>query len=59
MVFITGLVSMAMEIVWIRMYTKFLGTTVYAFALILPSYLVGTVLGTRIYRDTRKQSLGP
>jgi spermidine synthase len=52
MVFTTGLVSMAMEIVWIRMFTQFLGTMVYAFALILAFYLLGTALGTKIYRQT-------
>src|SRR5262249_61691160 len=30
-----GLVSMAMEVVWVRQYTPFLGTEVYAFANIL------------------------
>ena len=52
LIFITGLVSMAMEIVWIRMYARFLGTTVYAFASIIAFYLIGTALGTNTYRQT-------
>jgi spermidine synthase len=57
LVFITGFVSMAMEIIWIRMFIKLFSTTVYAFALILISYLVGTALGTSIYRDTAEKKI--
>ena len=57
LVFITGFVSMAMEIIWIRMFIKLFSTTVYAFALILISYLVGTVLGTSVYRDTAEKKI--
>jgi spermidine synthase len=46
----TGLMSLAMELVWIRQFTPYLGTFVYAFALILAFYLFGTFLGSRIYR---------
>ncbi len=31
----TGLISMGMEVVWIRQFTPYLGNVVYAFALIL------------------------
>ena len=46
----TGLTSMGVEIVWIRIYTTTLGTVVYAFAAILASYLGATYLGSWIYR---------
>jgi len=50
LLFGTGLTAMAIEVVWIRQYTPYLGTFVYAFALILAVYLAATFLGSRIYR---------
>jgi spermidine synthase len=50
LLFSTGLTSMAIEVVWIRQFTPYLGTVVYAFAFILGSYLAATFLGSRIYR---------
>lgn len=46
----TGLTSMAIEVVWIRQFTPYLGTVVYAFALILSVYLASTFVGSRVYR---------
>ncbi len=51
----TGLTSMGVEIVWIRMYAPSLGTVVYAFAAILASYLGTTYLGSWAYRLKRNQ----
>ncbi|MBI2205512.1 MAG: fused MFS/spermidine synthase [Candidatus Rokubacteria bacterium] len=48
--FVTGLVSMAMELVWIRQFTPYLGNVVYAFAAILATYLAATFVGTQLYR---------
>lgn len=48
--FLTGLASMAMEVVWIRQFTPYLGTLVYAFAAILALYLTATFLGSSAYR---------
>jgi spermidine synthase len=48
--FATGLVTMAMEIVWVRLYTAYLGNVVYAFATILAVYLCATFVGSHIYR---------
>lgn len=50
LLFATGLTSMGMEVVWIRLYTPYLGTEVYAFALILACYLAATALGSLWYR---------
>jgi len=50
LLFMTGLTSMAGEVVWIRLFTPYLGTVVYAFALILGVYLASTFVGSRIYR---------
>ncbi len=50
LLFTTGLVSMGMEVVWIRQFTPYLGTVVYAFAEILGAYLLGTLMGSRRYR---------
>ena len=40
-----------MEVVWVREFTPFIGTVVYAFASILAVYLTGTFVGSRIYRS--------
>ncbi|MFL6451150.1 MAG: fused MFS/spermidine synthase [Bryobacteraceae bacterium] len=50
LLFTTGLCSMAMEVVWVREYTVYLGNVVYAFATILAVYLAATFLGSYIYR---------
>jgi len=50
LLFLTGLVSLAMEVVWIREFTAYVGTEVYSFAWILGCYLIGTFAGSRIYR---------
>lgn len=50
LLFATGLTSMGMEVVWIRLYTPYLGTEVYAFAGILGVYLGSTFLGSLFYR---------
>jgi len=50
LLFATGLTSMGMEVVWVRQFTPYLGTVVYAFAGILAVYLTGTFLGSRTYR---------
>ena len=46
----TGFTSMAVEVVWIRLFTPGLGTFVYAFATILGLYLGATYLGSQFYR---------
>ena len=50
LLFLTGLTSMALEVVWIRQFTPYLGTFVYAFAAILATYLVATFVGSGLYR---------
>ncbi len=50
LLFLTGVTSMGMEVVWIRQFTPYVGTVVYAFATILAIYLAGTLAGSRIYR---------
>ncbi len=50
LLFGTGLTSMAAEVVWVRMFTAWLGTVVYAFASILAFYLGATYVGSLIYR---------
>ena len=50
LLFLTGLTSMGMEVVWVRQFTPYLGTVVYAFASILAVYLAATYIGSRIYR---------
>jgi spermidine synthase len=50
LLFATGCTSMGVEVVWVRQFTPYQGTVVYAFATILGLYLVATFLGSRIYR---------
>lgn len=50
LLFGTGLTSMAAEVVWVRMFSRWLGTVVYAFAAILAFYLAATYIGSLIYR---------
>jgi spermidine synthase len=54
--FMTGLTSMGMEVVWIRLYTPFIGVMVYSFALILVIYLGATFLGSFAYRSFAQHS---
>ena len=50
LLFTTGLATMAAEVVWIRLYTYFVGPFVYSFAKILASYLLATFCGSQVYR---------
>jgi spermidine synthase len=54
LLFGTGIASLAMEIVWSRQYTPFLGNLVYSFATIVATYLAATYVGTFLYRHTRR-----
>jgi predicted membrane-bound spermidine synthase len=48
--FATGFASMGLELVWTRLFSKFLGTYVYSFAGVLAAYLVATYVGSSAYR---------
>ena len=50
LLFATGCTSMGVEVVWIRQFTPYLGTMVYAFAVILATYLLSNFVGSRFYR---------
>jgi spermidine synthase len=50
LLFATGLISMGMEVVWIRQFTPYLGNVVYAFAVIVAIYLIATSVGSHLYR---------
>ena len=56
LLFGTGLTTMGVEVVWVRLFTAFLGTVVYAFAAILGTYLAATYLGSKIYRSRKTQT---
>jgi spermidine synthase len=59
--FVTGLASMGMEVVWTRQFTPYLGNVVYTFAIILGGYLGATFLGATAYRrlSGRDGGMGP
>ena len=48
--FSTGFIAMAMEVVWTRAFTPVLKTQVYSFAMIVFAYLGATFLGSWMYR---------
>ncbi len=48
--FTTGFVSMAMEVVWTRAFAPVLNTQVYSFAMVVAAYLAATFAGSWIYR---------
>ena len=48
--FSTGFITMAMEVVWTRAFTPVLKTQVYSFALIVFTYLGATFFGSLMYR---------
>ncbi len=50
LLFTTGLTTMGMEVVWIRLFSAYIGPVVYSFARILAAYLGATFLGSRVYR---------
>lgn len=56
LLFMTGLTSMALEVVWVRQLTPFVGTVVYAFAMILTIYLLATFAGSAAYRIWSRSS---
>ena len=57
LLFGTGLTSMGVEVIWVRLYTPFLGTVVYAFATILGLYLVAMDLGSWLYRRMNRNDI--
>jgi spermidine synthase len=57
--FLTGFASMAMEVVWTRAFTPALRTTIYAFALLLATYLFATWVGSYRYRKALATGVSP
>lgn len=47
---LTGFVSMAMEVVWVRVFTPVLLNTIYSFASLVTMYLFATLVGVFFYR---------
>src|SRR5208283_3453377 len=50
LLFTTGLTTMGMEVIWIRLFTAYIDPLVYAFAGILAAYLAATFAGSQVYR---------
>jgi MFS family permease len=55
--FTTGFITMGLEVVWMRIYPSVIGTIVYAFAVIIGSYLLATTGGSIAYRLLRRHGL--
>jgi len=49
LLFLTGMVAMGSEVIWIKSFTPVLTTTVYAFSAVLAVYLISNFLGTWYY----------
>ena len=54
--FITGFVSLGLEVAWTRAFSPALGAMVYTFSFLLAGYLFATYIGTTIYRKHLKAS---
>lgn len=54
---VTGFASMALEVIWVRQFTLFLGPLVYAFASILALFLLANYTGSAVYRRLREHPL--
>jgi spermidine synthase len=50
LLFATGFTTMGMEVIWIRLFTPYVGPVVYTFAKILGTYLLATYAGSQAYR---------
>ena len=48
-VFLSGLLTMAFEILWTRILVFTLGSSVYSFTVILATFLAGLALGSRLF----------
>lgn len=48
-VFLSGLLSLASEVLWMRILIFTFGSTVYAFTVILATFLMGLALGSRLF----------
>ena len=46
---LSGMAALSYEILWVRMLGVILGSSIYAFTLILAIYLTGIALGSRLY----------
>jgi spermidine synthase len=55
--FATGFTTMGMEVLWMRLYPRIVGTMVYSFAAIVSVYLIATTLGSTLYRLARRREL--
>ena len=56
---LSGLISIAYEVLWTRALTPTTGTFIYAFALILAIYLTGIALGSVLYYNLLTRRLNP
>ena len=50
LLFATGLATMATELMWIRLFTPYIGPVVYSFGMVLVGYLSAMYIGSQVYR---------
>lgn len=56
---VAGATGMALEVAWSRLAALLLGGSVYAFALVLATFLFGIAVGARVGRARGRAALGP
>lgn len=52
--FLSGLISIAYEVLWSRIFTPTIGTLIYAFATVLAIYILGIGIGSLVYEQFAK-----
>ncbi len=55
LLFATGFISLAMEVIWTRAFAPVLKTQVYSFAMVVATYLGATFVGSALYRYHRRR----
>lgn len=57
--FVSGFVALALEVVWNRFFTIYVGSSIYSYAIILSLYLVGIVLGGLVFTRLDRRGRDP
>jgi spermidine synthase len=57
--FLSGLVALALEVVWNRFFVVYIGSSIYSYALILCLYLLGVVAGGTAFAALARRGLDP
>jgi spermidine synthase len=56
---ITGFLALSIEVIWTRVLTLVIGTTVYAFSIMLTTFLLGLALGSAVFARIAQRTRHP